>query len=419
MGSYSKEDIRALVEQNCSVAQMAKDLDCDEQDLELFYIECFKENRYLYPLRVLLTPEWLKEKLQDASVLEISAYTGASPTAIHRILSSYNMSTPKIVDVLTPEVLQALYIEQQLSATEIAEQYKCSVDTVKKLVSSYKLRAADRSINKPNIDQKLFHTLYFEIAFSISQIAEMLNCSTTYIKNVLRPEMISLGGPLAEDLKSRKNSTPYKNLADELYQKVEPIVLLELLRENSFTKVAEIYGVIPKTGYELFTKEWLEHLLSKMNLREISQTYKISYSYVKTLKDKYNLECSGVEERLDAELVRLLYSNNWWTEKEIAQILDTSLYSVQKLLAKLGLKAKDKKPLKDRLSAEEFATLYLEEELTLQQIAEVYGTSLEKVSSLRNKYGKDNPMLLTARPRGANAQKLKIIKKSVRFKGFN
>ncbi len=419
MGSYSKEDIRALVEQNYSVLQMAGELDCDEQELELFYIKCFKENRYLFPLRVLLTPEWLKEKLQNASVLEISAYTGASPTAIHRILSSYNMTTPKIVDVLTPEVLQALYIEQQLSAAEIAEQYKCSVDTVKKLLSAYKLSASNRSINKPNIDQKLFHTIYFEIAFSVSQIAEMLNCSTTYIKNILRPEMISQGGPLAEDLKSRKNSTPYKNIADELYKKVEPIVLLELLRENNFTKVAEIYGIIPKTGYELFTKEWLEHLLSKMTLKEIAKTYMISYSYVKTLKDKYQLECSGVEERLDADLVRLLYLDNWWTEKEIAKTLDTSLYSVQKLLSKLGIGLRDRKSLKERLSSEEFAVLYLEEDLTLQQIAEVYGTSAEKISALRSEYGKDNPKLLSTRPRGANPQKLKIIKKAVRFKGFN
>ena len=89
----------------------------------------------------------------------------------------------------------------------------------------------------------------------------MLNCTTNYVKFTLRPKMIEEGGPLAKELSARKNSTPYKTIASTLFEKVEPVVLLELLRGNTITKVAEMYDVIPKTKYELFTKEWLEHSL--------------------------------------------------------------------------------------------------------------------------------------------------------------
>ncbi len=418
MELFSKEQIKSLVDQNYSVRQMANMLQCDEKELELFYISCFKENRYKFPLQTLLTAEWLREKMKTTSVLAISAYTGASPTAIHRILAGYGMRTTKIKDILTPEVLYALYIEQQLSAAEIAEQYQCSVDTVKKLASNYKLSTASRSLNKPDIDQKLFHLLYCELAFTIAQIAQMLNCTTNYVKFTLRPKMIDEGGPLAKELMARKNSTPYKTIASTLFEKVEPIVLLELLRGNTITKVAEMYDVIPKTKYELFTKEWLEYLLSQMSLKDIAEKFLISYSYVKTLKDKYNLESVSVEDRLDAELVRKLYIENCWSDKEIAKALDTSLYAVQKFLSKNGIKPKDRMTLAQRLSAEEFTRLFLEEQLTLSQIATVYNTSTDKVSALRKTYAQDNPTLLSHRPKGADEQRVKFLKKEVKFRGL-
>ncbi len=418
MELFSKEQIKTLVDQNYSVRQMAAMLQCDEKELELFYISCFKENRYKFPLHILLTPEWLKEKMKTTSVLAISAYTGASPTAIHRILAGYGMRTTKIKDILTPEVLYALYIEQQLSAAEIADQYQCSVDTVKKLASNYKLSTASRSLNKPDIDQKLFHLLYCELAFTIAQIAQMLNCTTNYVKFNLRPKMIDEGGPLAKELMARKNSTPYKTIASTLFEKVEPIVLLELLRGNTITKVAEMYDVIPKTKYELFTKEWLEYLLSQMSLKDIAEKFLISYSYVKTLKDKYNLESVSVEDRLDAELVRKLYIENCWSDKEIAKALDTSLYAVQKFLSKNGIKPKDRMTLAQRLSEEEFIRLFLEEQLTLSQIATVYNTSTDKVSALRKTYAQDNPTLWSHRPKGADEQRVKFLKKEVKFRGL-
>ena len=84
---FSKETIRQLIKANYSVAEMAEKLGTDINELEAFYIHCFNENRYEFPLQILLTREWLEEKLRNnTSVISISKYTGASPTAIHRLM---------------------------------------------------------------------------------------------------------------------------------------------------------------------------------------------------------------------------------------------------------------------------------------------------------------------------------------------
>lgn len=85
----------------------------------------------------------------------------------------------------------------------------------------------------------------------------MLNCTTNYVKFTLRPKMIEEGGPLAKELSARKNSTPYKTIASTLFEKVEPVVLLELLRGNTITKVAEMYDVIPKQNMSYSLKSGL------------------------------------------------------------------------------------------------------------------------------------------------------------------
>lgn len=74
--------------------------------------------------------------------------------------------------------------------------------------------------------------------------------------------------------------------------------------------------------------------------------------------------------------------------------------------------------LEQRLSAEEFAHLFLEEQLTLSQIATVYNTSTDKVSALRRTYAKVNPKLRSHKPKGVDEQRVKFLRKEVKFRGF-
>lgn len=415
---FSKEEIKKLVKEQYTVRQMAEKLNVDEIELEHFYIERFKENRFDFPISVLLSKEWLSEKLQSKSVLDISEYVKASPSAIHNILKKYGIKNPKLKDIITPEVLFALYIEQKMSATEIAEKYHCSVESVKKLVANYNITASTRNTQQPKISQEMFHLLYFKLGFTAKQISEMLNCTPGYVKNELREKMISLGGPLSEDIVKKPRLSPYYGIISCLYSKIEPTVLYEQLQMHTISHVAELYDIIPETGFELFSKEWMEHVMQKMTLTEISDKFHISYSYVKSLKNKYHLDRLNVEDQLDADLIQRLCIENGWSDEEIARSLDISRYAIRKFRAKNGIKKKKRTPLKEKLSQNEFERLYLTEGLSIHQIAELYNVSVDKVSELRKKYGTSNPDILSHRPKGISEQKLKFLKKEIKYKGL-
>ncbi len=416
---FSKEKIRQLIKANYSVSEMAEKLGTDINELEAFYIRCFNENRYEFPLQILLTREWLEEKLRNnTSVISISKYTGASPTAIHRLMKKYGIQKPKINKVLSPETLYALYIEQGLSAAAIAEKYQCSVDSVKKLACNYKLRAGERNKLTPDLEPEFFLKLYVTYGFTLSQIAEMLGCATFYLRYTLLKEMIDNGSLPEQDLRKSRNSVPYYYIINLLFDKVEPFVLFEQLHLHSITSVAEMYGIIPKTGYELYTKEWLQHLMTQMTLTEISDKFHTSYIYIAALKKEYGLCHVHAEDKLDEALVRKLFVDNGWSNEEIATALDTSVYSVIQFRKKHGIRRKNNITLKDKLPQNDFERLYLKEGLTLKQMAELYGASTAKISELRARYGKANPAILSCRPRGVSEPRLKFLKKEMKFKGL-
>ena len=179
-----------------------------------------------------------------------------------------------------------------------------------------------------------------------------------------------------------------------------------------------MYGIIPKTGYELYTKEWLQHLMTQMTLTEISDKFHTSYIYIAALKKEYGLCHVHAEDKLDEALVRKLFIDNGWSNEEIATALDTSVYSVVQFRKKHGIRRKNNITLKDKLPQSDFERLYLEEGLTLKQMAELYGASAAKISELRARYGKANPAILSCRPRGVSEQRLKFLKKEMKFKGL-
>ncbi len=417
--NFSKDEIRQLVKSNYSVTEMANKFGTDIKEFEEFYIHCFNENRYDFPLQNLLTREWLEEKLQNnTSIISISKYTGASPTAIHRLMNKYGIKKPKINKVLSPETLYALYIEQGLSAAAIAEKYQCSVDSVKKLACNYKLRAGERNKLTPTLEPDFFLKLYVTYGFTLTQIAEMLGCATFYLRYTLLKEMIDNGTIPEQDLRKSKTSVPYYYIINLLFDKVEPFVLFEQLHSHTITSVAEMYGIIPKTGYELYTKEWLQHLMMQMTLTEISDKFHTSYIYIAALKKEYGLSHIHAEDKLDEVLVNKLFIDNGWSNEEIATALDTSVYSVIQFRKKHGIKRKNNRTLKDKLPQSDFERLYLDEGLTLKQLSELYGTSTAKISELRAKYGEKNPAILTCKPRGVSEQRLKFLKKEIKFKGL-
>ena len=417
VNAFIKDEIKALAAQGYPVHLMADKLDADETALEKFYIDCFAEDSSAFPLRLLATSEWLQKKLQSESVVQISSELQTSPSTIKRLMRIYGISKSKLKDVLTPEVLYSLFVERRFSDRQIAEEYNCSIESVKKLKAAYHISSSDRKLSEEDISLEFFHLLYVKYGFTTKQMAEMFHSTPHYISNTLRNELIQKGGAMADDLTVKRTHSPYRNIISLLFEAVEPTVLLEHLREYPLAKVAEMYDIIPKAdmNLDLFTVDWLDYWMKRMNLREIAKQFHVSSSYLQQFRKLSTLKAPRTEDRLDAELVRKLYIENRWNDPQIAKSLGTSKQIILQLRKKHGIKKEDRQSLASILNRQEFERLYLEENLTLLQLAQLYGVSSAKVSELKHQYGKLNPLILSHVSAGVSEQRLQFLKKEMKF----
>lgn len=417
--SFTADEIKDLAAKGYTVHLMAQKLNADETALEEFYIDCSAKDSASYPLRLLATSAWLQEKLKTTHLTQLSRELKVNISTVYRLLNEYGLENPKLPDILTPEVLYSLYVTQKLTDREIAEKYNCSVDSVKKLKARYSISASDRN-QEADISLDFFSALYCRYGFSFAQIAKMLNCSRSYVVSVLRPRFTAECGEKADDLNNRGPRTVYSDISSLLMKAVEPTVLLELLREYPYVKVAEMYNIIPKADkdMELFSNEWIEYWIQRMNQKQISEQFHIGYSFVSSLRKQANIPMPDTQNSLDIELIRKLYLENEWSDEKIAKMLNTNKYSIIRTRKDNGISKSDRLPLNSKLTQEEFEKLYLVEQLTLAQIAALYGVALGRISNLRHLYGKKNPEILTHKALGVSEQRMEFLKKRLRFAGL-
>lgn len=417
---FTADEIRELAAKGYTVRLMAKKLNADETALEEFYIDCFTNNSSAFPLRLLATEEWLKAKLLTTSVAQLSRTLNTSTSTLQRLMRSYGIDNPKLYDILSPEVLYSLYVTQKLTDKEIAEKYRCSIDSVKKLKAKYKISASDRYVTEEELSLEFFHTLYCKYGFTFAQIAKMLNCTRNHVMTVLRPRFISQGGELAEDLNKRPSHTNFDALNALLMDAVEPTVLLELLREYSYARVAEMYQIIPKADkdMELFSEEWIEYWLQRLNQKQITEQFHVGYSFIVSLRRQANLPSPDPQNNLDIALIKKLYLENSWSDNKIAKMLGVAKYSITQARKANNIKKSERLPLHAKLTKDEFEKLYLTEQLTLSQISDLYDVPLYQISELRHKYGKKNPKILTHKALGASEERLQFLKKRLHFMGL-
>lgn len=418
--AFTKSEIRELAEKGFTVHHMAKKLNADEAELESYYIDCFAEDSVTFPLRLLVTKDWLQSQLQHTSVLQLSKRLKTSRSTLNRLMKTYQIENYKLKDILTPEVLYSLYVTQRLTDRQIAEQYNCSVESVKKLKASYSITSADRIPGEDDINLEFFHTLYVKYGFTFAQIADMMNCARHFVINTLRPRLLAQGGPLAEEIVNRQNHTNNETSNKLLLDAVEPIVLFELLKEHSYVKVLEMYDIIPKADkeMELYSEEWLAYWLERYNQKEIAEKFHIGYSFVRDLRKKADIPLPDYTPQFDIDLVKKLYLENDWSIERISKTTGIAKYTVSRILKSNGIKESQRIPLEEKLDQAEFERLYLAEQLTLAQIAILYDKPIHRISNLRHKYGKVNPAILTHKALGATEQRLQFLKKELRFKGL-
>lgn len=417
--SYSYERIRELASEGYTVQAMAEELNVDFDELFAFYADCSAKDRTAFPIRLLVTKSWLEDKIKKAPISIICADTKLSPSTVRQLIRVYKIEPKKkLNEILTPEVLNALFVEQELTDKDIASQFKCSIDTIKKLRAKYGITYESRVIAK-DISIELFHKLFVLYGFSTKQIALMMN-STVFFVETLQGNYIASSHPLADEIKNRKKSYTYTNLIEKLFEELDAALIFELLKDKTLAEVAEMYNIIPPAikGFETFSPEWVEEMLKRMSVTDIVKKYYISFSYVQALKKERKIKVAKVEDRIDVDLVRKLYIENGWSDEQIGTMLGFAPSAITRLRAKNDIRHSKRVSLEVKLTPEKFVELYITENLTICQIASLFDTSDKNITAIKAEYAKTNPEIATHRATGATNARIKFLKKQMMFDGL-
>ena len=414
----SEQVIRELAAKGILVEDMSKQLGIDIDDLSSYYCELSLSDRRAYPIELLITREWLEHELQSKPFSRISYETQTAPSIIKRLAAKYGIKLkPRLKSILNRDVLFNLFVNCGMTDSSIANQYHCSIDTIKWLRKQYNITSKTRIDPWTKLPIELFHRLHVAMGLTLEQISRISGINMHTLKK-MNSDYSKSDHPLAIDIGKYKKSYAYQVLISELINAVEPTVLFEQLKEHSLAEVAEMYEVIPPAdpGVETFSPEWLKKKLKWNTLREISSQYHISLTYLQNMVKDYNI--NDEQTFIEEPILRLLYLDNHWTDVEISKTFGITLYTLRSLRNKSGISSKKKKPLHDRLTLEEFKRLYIELGLTAAQIAYVYNTAQMEIYNLKKKYSKIDSMINNHRSTGVNDEKLKELRKAVKYKNM-
>jgi hypothetical protein len=417
---YEENDILTMVNEGLNVFEMAERLNTDIELFSDFYARCSADNRTAFPIRLLITKSWLEKQLMMKPVIQICNETYTSPSVIRRLMRLYGLKQkPRLKDILTPEVLFELYVEKRLTDRKIAETFHCSIEAVKKLRAQNSI-THDERISESRIPSiEYFHRLHVIMGFTIKQISLLTGQPGAYIKR-LSTTYSHENHPLAAEIAAQNKYYAFQSLINQLLERVERSVLFEQLKTHSLAETAEMYNIIPppEPGVETFSPEWLEIQLHRKTVQQIIDEYYIGINFIKVMMRESDLKPLSVTDRINPDIVRLLYLQNNWTDAEIARAFGVSVYAVSALRKKHHILPADKLTVEERLDAEEFRRLYIDEGLSLLQISSLYQTPVSKISMLKKKYGKKHPEITTHIASGVSDGRMQYLKKALKHKDF-
>ncbi len=420
MHNFSDEQLLSLVSENIPVSEMAIRLGVDYEDLFAHYAACSADNRKAYPLTLLITESWLSTKMATTPIAAISREAMVSPSVIRRLAKQYGIQSKLTVrQILSGDVLHALYVGQGYTDKAIAAQYGCSVELVKQLRKQHGISPDDRYAAASEITIEFFHRLYVTYGFTEKQLMLLFDCTKYHLMQMIRNFSMQ-GHPLSCEIENRRKGR-YSLLISALMEKLEPALILEQLKTKTLAELAELYGIIPppEPGVETFSAEWLAALLKKMDVEEIKRKYFAGPLLISSLMEEGNLQPISPMDRLDEAVVRKLYLEQHWQDAQIAELVGIAASTVRTFRMQHNIWAADRFTLAQRLPSAVFERLYLQEGMTVAQIASLYGVPVTQVRNLKKEYAEINPAIASQKSHGVTEDRMQYFVNELRQQGLS
>lgn len=378
-----------FIEKPGSFDEVSAKLSVDTDELEAFCFALCKSDPEGFDYKYFLTQAWFEVKLpQFDTLVELANHTGIHYRTLCYFKQKFFPEKRRNLTVeISRETLRQLYVQQELSDKAIAQMYDTNTANIKYLRQTYEISASDRKPLEEKLPIQMFHRLYVVSKLGLGQIASLYNSSRTTVTE-LKTKYAALDHPLSNDIAAANNMGYYPRFLEDLLQLVSKEDLCRELRTKTIFEVAAQHKLIAPTVNSLIplSKEWFKAELLTKTLATIARENNITLSRVSVLINEYGLENPSRTERLSEKLLRELFINRCWSDAKIGRHLGVSSGTVKQFRLKHKVLSDQRPSVEERIPPEVFRYLYIQEKMSLFQIAAAYEIAGSKISDLRQKY---------------------------------
>lgn len=378
-----------FIKKSGSILEVAKEHAIPVDKLEAYCFSLCKKLPDKFEYKYFLSKDWFIDKLSKYDTLvEI-----ANATGIHYRTLCYLKQ--KVLPVksrhLSKEISYAelwkLYIEDEMTDKAIAKKYSTTTESIKRLRHSYDIMSCDRIPLESKLPIELFYRMYVISRLGLGQIANLYNTSRISATE-LKDKYADMGHPLSQAIANTNNAGYSPRFMGDLLQMISKADLCQELRTKTIFEVAAQYKLIAPTSNSLtpLSKEWFKAELLTKSVSTIAKENNISTSRAWVLISEYGLDGSSRTTHINKKILWELFINRCWSDSTIAKHLGVSPNTVKR--DRLGYKiyTHQRPSAEERISAEMFRYLYIEERMNLVQIGSAFGISDAKIRELRKKY---------------------------------
>ena len=390
MALLSPELIRThFIDKAGTFREAAKDLSVSAEELEAYCFAMCKQYPEEFAYKYFLTKSWFEEKLTHYdSLIELSNHTGIHYRTLYYFKQKLLPETKRNLSKdISRDTLWDLYVVQERSDKDIAKLYNTNTANIKHLRQTYGISAGDRKPLEEKLPIELFHRLYVVSKLGLGQIATLVNSSRTTV-TALRGRYASADHTLSGEIAATNNMGYYPRFLEELLQIISKEELCRELYTKTIFEVAAQYKLIAPTanGLTPLSREWLQAELLTKNISVIAQENNIAAPRLSALISEYGLDNPSRPERITEEILRELFVNRCWSDAKIAKHFSVSPITVKTLRLKFKVLSEQRPGIEQRIPPELFRYLYIEEKMSLFQIAAAFDIASSKISALRQKY---------------------------------
>jgi len=385
--------------------------------LEDYCFRLCKEQPDSFEYKLFLTEDWFSEKLpQYESLVELSNDTGIHyRTLCYFKERFFPEKRRQLAKEISYDDLWRMYVDDEMTDKEIALKYETNTANIKRLRQAYDIMASDRKPLEEKLPIELFHRVYVLSKLGLGQIAMLFGSSRTSVTE-LRDKYASCGHPLSTDIADTNNVGAYPRFLEDILQVVSKKELCRELQTKTIYEIASHYGIIAHTANSLkpLSKEWLKAELMTKSISIIASENHKSVSWIWKLIDEYGLDRFARTNHIEEDILRELFINRCWSDATIGKHFGVSASTVKK--ERLGYKifSEQRPSIEDRITVPLFRYLYIEERMSLLQIASAYNVSGAKLRALRKKYVDEGNADLAHRTSGrVTPERLEYLNKQI------